>query len=595
MGKEAKYTVLTRRPSKKKCLIISLIGLILLIVIIVIIVVATKKKDKDNDVSPSSGFVAQKYKKAAVAADAKICSQVGANMLKKNGSATDAAVATLFCLGVVNLQSCGIGGGGFMVFYQKALKKFTIFDYREVAPLAATKDMFINDSSVRGGLAIGVPGQVKGLLEVHKKHGKLNWSELVEPAIKLADEGIIISKALAGTIKSASKNEHLSDNLKKLLTKKDDVTFLGEGDVLVNKRLASTLRTIQMKPNDFYVGDLAKKIVADVTEAKGLITEEDLKKYSVVIREVVKFPLPNDLVLNTMSAPGGGPIVSMILNIMSGYNLSNYDLSKQKDQLAYYHKLVESMKFAYAQRGLLGDPDFVPEKNISEVLDLVKDPKIGAKIREKIWMNQTHPLSYYGGYFGKNDFGTSHVSILAENGDAVAATATINWGFGSYVRSLDTGIIYNNEMDDFSTPGKSNLYGYPPSPANFIEPRKRPLSSMSPSIVTDKNGDVKMIAGASGGSRIISGTAQVLLKKLYLGLPLGECVSSYRLHHQGVPNYITYNPKYAPPMRLLDDLKKLRHTYQKKGSISVVQAVYKEGNDIYAMSDPRKGGESDGI
>lgn len=583
--------------SKKK-LIIGGITLMLLIAIIVVIVVVTNRSEPIEN-TPTKAKAAR-YAKAGIATDSTICSDEGSKILQKGGSAVDAAVASTFCLGVANPFSCGIGGGGFMVFFENSTKKFFVYDYREEAPAAAHKKMYINKSSTIGALASGIPGEVKGMWAAHKTHGKLPWKELIQPAIKLAEEGIPIIKPLANAIQSVKKKmekiqQEMPADIKKLLTNSEG-EYLKEGELFVNKQLGNTLRAIA---NDgvetFYEGEVAQNMTRDVLNNGGILTMSDMKNYTVKKRDVLQLKLNNEYTVNTMPLPGGGPIVSMIHNILSGYSFKDFDINNIDNALEFWQKLIESMKFSYAQRGLLGDPDYLPKSNITRVMDLIKDLQIGEKIRKnKIKLDKTFKPDYYGGAWGKDDFGTSHTSIIAENGDALGMTNTINTYFGSLFLSASTGIIMNNEMDDFSTPGKSNSFGYPPSPANFITPGKRPLSSMSPTIITDKSGNVRMVVGASGGSTIISGTSTIIAKHLYLNMELGESVTSYRFHHQGIPNIAHYNTNIPPSEELIEKLRKIGHDVKGRTSDCVTQAVARLDGYVYAMSDPRKSAEASG-
>ncbi|XP_066928254.1 glutathione hydrolase 1 proenzyme-like isoform X1 [Clytia hemisphaerica] len=592
----------SRERSSRK-IVVGVITLVLLIAVILVVVFATRSSSSSGEpVIPDTHYEAGSYANAGVAADHTVCSDIGAKILEKNGSIADSAIATTLCAGVANPFSCGIGGGGFLVYYEKAKKKFHVYDYRETAPSKANETMYANISSTIGAQASGIPGEIAGMWDLHKDFGNLPWKDLVEPSIKLASEGIVVNAALEKAIqvvvkKMKDKGVDMS-GLKKLITHKDG-TYLKEGDTYVNERLAETLRVIQKDgKKSFYEGDIAKNMTNDIIKNGGVWVQGDMANYTVAKRETFTLKLSNGYTINSMPLPGGGPIVGMIHNIISGYDFSKLDISKDdNDAFEFWQKLIESMKFSYAQRGLFGDPGFVPTKNITDVMNIIKDLQTGVKIRQnKIRLNETHNSSYYGGFWGKDDFGTSHTSILTKEGDAIATTNTINTYFGSLFVSESTGIIMNNEMDDFSTPGKINAFGYPPSPANFIRPFKRPMSSMSPTIVTDDNGDVKMVAGASGGSRIISGTATIIAKYLYLNMKLGDAVASYRLHNQGVPNRITYNKnkQFAPKSSLIDRLRHIGHVVQGGGSDCVTQAVVKDGDHLLAMSDPRKVAKASG-
>lgn len=588
----------TKKSGRSKEL--ALAGIIICIIIIALIVglVVGLKKDKDNidntAVANNEKIRGNKYSKAAVAADRHECSEIGKNMLQKGGTAVDAAVAATFCVGLLNMHSCGIGGGGFMNVYLRDKKKSIVYDFRETAPASATERMFLQEgaSSTVGGLAIGIPGNVKGMHHVWTKHGKLSWRELIEPTIKIATDGFYISKVVGKAI--ADEKNKFNDGFKKFLMK-DSSTWYKEGDFIKNPDLAATLKRIQDDPHDFYNGTLAKEIVREIQDAGGIITEEDLKQYTVAERETLKSVINGNHYL-FMPPPGGGAVVAMTINVLKGYNLTEKNVKDEQGNLVTTHRVIEAMKFAFARRPLLGDPSF--EANVTKVTDAMFDQVFTESLRKKIKASPYPNQTYYGGFYSqsRDPFGTTHISILAENGDAVAVTDTINYGFGGGVRSKTNGIIYNNEMDDFSTPGIQNLWGYLPAPANYIKPGKRPLSSMSPTIVTDSNGDVIMVVGASGGSRIITGTAQTMIRKMFLNMDLGKAVSDPRIHTHLLPYKVYVNKVHKQPQYLLDGLKDFGHDIELSNLASAVQTVYREkkDSDIYAVSDPRKGGKPAG-
>ncbi|XP_057307500.1 glutathione hydrolase 1 proenzyme-like [Hydractinia symbiolongicarpus] len=586
---------------KRLFAILLAVVLILIIVIVVAVVVINKDDDDDDDNSSNSWNKADFYKeysKAAVATDRKECSKIGKKILADNGTVVDASVASLFCIGLLNMHSTGIGGGGFMNVYIRSTKKSIIYDFRETAPAASTQEMFKpkNASSVIGGLSIAIPGNIKGLHHVWKAHGKLEWKKLIEPTIKIAEEGFEISKDLGEKIaRDISSKLNLSEGFKELLQKPDG-TWYKAGEKIKNEKLAKTLKIIADKPEDFYTGELAKEIVKDIQEAGGIITLDDLKNYAVAEREPLTTDI-NGMKFFMMPPPGGGAVVAMTLNILKGFDLSSNDITTNEKLIQTTHKIIEALKFAFARRPLLGDPSF--EQNVTRVLEAMLNQSFAETLRQKINMSGAYPdQTYYGGYYSQDQdpYGTTHVSILGKNGDAVATTDTINYGFGSGVRSTRNGIIYNNEMDDFSTPGLKNLWGYLPAEANYIKPGKRPLSSMSPSIVTNADGDVIMVAGASGGSRIITATALTLIRKLFLGMDLDKAISEYRIHTHLLPYEVYVNKQFKISDALIDGLKKLNHKIVESSNWAAVQSVYRKNKDgiVEAVSDPRKGGIPDG-
>ncbi|XP_028396378.1 glutathione hydrolase 1 proenzyme-like isoform X1 [Dendronephthya gigantea] len=537
------------------------------------------------------------YNEAAVSADDVRCSEIGVNILKKNGSAVDAAIAALFCIGVVNMHSAGIGGGAVMVVYIKKKRTAEYFNFRERAPGLANESMFVNDTtsaSKTGGLAIAVPGEVKGMYEAHKKYGKLKWKELVKPAMSLAREGFTISKALDKAIRSKEKEIRKLEGLKELLLKEDGC-LKRLGDRLVNRKLAVTLERISCDPTSFYNGSLAKDIVNDIDSNRGIITAKDLNDYNVEVEPALNASV-GDYQLHTSGLPSSGILIAFMLNVLKGYDFTLESVSNNSKTANVYHKIIETFKYAYARRALLGDKNFLTDTQIIE--DLL-DEDYAERIRKNI-TDQTYPnASHYGGYYANYDApGTSHLSVLAPNGDAVSVTSTINTYFGSKVRSTVTGITYNNEMDDFSTPGLTNAYGVEPSPSNFIAPGKRPMSSMSPIILTNRtSGDVVFIAGASGGTRITTGTALVTMNKIWFGRNTSVAVTMPRFHNQLLPNYtaIEQPPRKLSPY-IIKELQGYGHIIETKSFYSVVQAISKElDGKIFAKSDPRKGGSSFGF
>ncbi|KAF7118642.1 hypothetical protein CNMCM5793_008180 [Aspergillus hiratsukae] len=480
-------------------------------------------------------------KRGAVASESAICSRHGTDILEMGGNAADALVATVLCVGVIGMYHSGIGGGGFMLV-KAPNGSFEFIDFRETAPAAAFEEMFNNTSSTIGGLASGVPGELRGLEHLHKKYGSLPWSVLVQPAIRTARGGFPVGRDLVKYMNSAVGNgkDFLVENPTWALDFAPNGTRVGLGDIMTRRRYADTLETIANKgPDAFYAGPIAETMINALQAANGTMTLEDLRNYTVAIRNVSQIDYRGYQVTST-SAPSSGTVAMSILKILSTYDdffaAGNVNLST--------HRLDEAMRFGYGERTNLGDPLFVP--GLDEYQENMLKQSTIDEIRRKISDVRTQNVSAYDpeGIESLNDSGTSHVVAADHTGLAISLVTTINTLFGSQVMVPETGVIMNNEMDDFSVPGKSNSFGYIPSAANYIRPGKRPLSSITPAMVTRPDGKLFFLAGSAGGSRIITATVQNIIHVIDQGLSAAEALAQPRLHDQLIPNQVSFEYSY---------------------------------------------------
>ncbi|KAK8075872.1 gamma-glutamyltranspeptidase [Apiospora hydei] len=445
-------------------------------------------------------------KLGAVASESSVCSRIGVDLLEAGGNAADALVGTVFCVGVVGMMHSGIGGGGFMLV-RASDGTYEFIDFREVAPAAAFEDMYKNntDASLYGGLASGVPGELRGLEYLHTNYGVLPWAQVMAPAIKVARDGFRVTEDLVRYMNTVSGDG-------KFFTEDPSwaIDFAPHGyrvklnETMTRKRYADTLEVIAKEgPDAFYSGAIAKATIAALQAANGTMTTDDLTNYTVALRK------PSNITyrgykLTACGAPAGGSVALSALKIVESYDGFGDDSQLNLTT----HRLDEAIRFAYGERTNLGDPSFL--EGILEYQDSMLSDATTAEIHAKISDTTSHNVSYYDpkGIESLETPGTSYVGTADKSGLAISLTTTINTLFGSQVMVPETGVIMNNEMNDFSIPASSNAFGYIPSPANYIRPGKRPLSSISPTIVESADGKLYLVVGSAGGSRIITATIQ---------------------------------------------------------------------------------------
>ena len=475
------------------------------------------------------------FERGAVVSDSVIASQVGRDLLRKGGNAVDAAVGVGFALAVTFPAAGNIGGGGFMMV-RMADGRAVAIDYRETAPRRSTRDMYKNPAdSLRGYLASGTPGTTMGMWEAHRRFGKLPWRDVVGPAIKLARDGFTVPSDLAQDLRSGAKGFEPFPAAHEQFTRRG--RFYAAGETFRQPDLARTLERIQSQgPKGFYEGETARLFEQAMRANGGLIDAQDLRDYKAKIREPIRGSYRGYEIMTMPPPSSGGIALLQMLGMVERDDIAK--LGFQNSQTL--HLLVESMKRAFADRAEhLGDPDFVSiptkallEKDyISRMRESISDKATpAASIRNR-------PQSHAG-----NGMHTTHFSVVDADGNAVSNTYTLNTGFGSGVVIAGTGVLMNNEMDDFSTqPGKPNVFGLIQSGKNEVAPNKRPLSSMTPTILL-KDGKVVAVLGSPGGPTIINTVFQTILNLVDHGMSPQQAVSATRFHHQWMPDQISWEP-----------------------------------------------------
>lgn len=530
--------------------------------------------------SCSSAFAAT-LEGGAVAAPDQYGAQVAADILKKGGNAVDAAVATAFTLAVTYPEAGNIGGGGFMTLFVDGKPYF--LDYREVAPKAASRNMYLDDKgevienlSLVGVRAAGVPGTVMGLWEAHQKFGKLPWSELLTPAIGYAKNGFKIAE------KQYQYRNDAQGLFKTATNFNDYFGTMKVGELFKQPEMAQTLERIADKGvSEFYQGKTADLLVAQMQADKGLITQQDLKDYKAVWREPMALSWRGNVVYTAPPPSSGGVALAQLLGIKEDRAADFKGVAHNSAQ--YIHLLAEIEKRVFADRAdYLGDPAFtkVPVDQL-----IAKDylAKRAAQVNPKA-ISATDDVKP-----GLEPHQTTHFSIVDKQGNAVSNTYTLNLDYGSGVVVKGAGFLLNDEMDDFSAkPGAANAFGVVGGDANAIEPGKRMLSSMSPSLMT-RDGKVELVIGTPGGSRIFTSIFQVMNNLYDYGMPLEKAVAAQRVHHQLLPKDTLYFDSYAPLTGpVADDLKKMGYVLEDQGwEMGDIQAIRVNGAKLETASDPR--------
>ena len=525
-------------------------------------------------------------KNGMVATQEALASDIGLQILKDGGNAVDAGVAVGFALAVTLPRAGNIGGGGFMMIYDAKQGKTVALDYREKAPSSASRDMYLDDEgnavsdlSRYHGLAVGVPGTVAGLLKALEEHGTMNREQVMAPAIALAEDGIEVTAGLSESLTALSDRLQKWPSTKKVFFKPDGSAYQ-PGERLKQPELARSLKRIAVQGADgFYKGKTARDIVKAVNEAGGSMSLQDLADYEAIARVPVKGDYRGYEIVSMPPPSSGGIHIIEILNILEGYPLGDYGQNSAQT----IHLMAEAMQLAYADRAeYLGDSDFihVPASGLTsqayaDKLRTLIDPN---KATPAATIKANNPLPYESDQ-------TTHFSIVDKDGNAIANTYTLNFSYGTGLVADGTGILLNNEMDDFSAkPGVPNGYGLIGGDANAVEANKRPLSSMSPTLVF-KDNKPYIVTGSPGGSRIITTVTQIISNVIDHDMNIAEATHAPRIHDQWLPDEIRIEK--ALNVDTVKKLESMGHTVSPKSAMGSTQSIMLTPNGLYGSSDPR--------
>ncbi|NWI04927.1 GGT5 hydrolase, partial [Tichodroma muraria] len=546
---------------------------------------------------------AQQYLRGAVAADAESCSLIGRNILKSGGTAVDAAIAGLICTSVMNPQSSGLGGGVIFTIYNASTGTVEVINARETVPRVFPHNLLsgCRDGFPIGPQWIGVPGELRGYEEAHKRHGRLPWKALFEPTIKLLSEPLVISPVLDKILRHPAFSVP-GQSLCPLLC--DGRRFLKHGETFRWQALQQTLQAVaEHGAAAFYEGEIGRALVEDVRRAGSGLSLEDLRAYKAEVSSALNITLNNHTKVFAPGPPMGGAVLMFILKVLEEYKFHKASLATPEEKVETYHYIAEALKFGSMLRPRMTDPAF---SEVQVPVGTLLSEQFAEFVRQKIDSRGDHPLSHYSLleslYNDKyKSMGTSHISVLAADGSAVSATSTINYPFGSFVYSNQTGIILNNELADFCITDRNIKPEEPVSLLPCLEPHgknnisasalgEKPPSAMVPSILISKSGDMLVIGGAGGGW-IISATTMVIINKLWFGYDLEHAISAPVMHAQG--DSVLFEESFSKEVRT-GLLGRGHKEKEDKFAMNVVQGISKEGKCISAYSDKRKLGKSAG-
>lgn len=537
-------------------------------------------RDRVHPVYGTQGMVATQDAEAT---------RIGLEVLQNGGNAIDAAATVAFALAVTLPEAGNLGGGGFMVVYDADAGETVAIDYREISGAAAFRDMYLDEDgepdpekSRYSGLAVGVPGTVAGMALALERFGTISLAEALAPAIALAEQGVTVTPDLAQSLaRHAEELEKWPSSTK--IFYKDGGEPYRPGEILVQADLADSMKLIASGgPAAFYGGPIGAKIVAEVARAGGHLTIDDLKAYEAVLRQPVRGSYRGFEIVSMPPPSSGGVHIIQMLNTLENAPIGELG----PNSAATIHQMAEAMKYAYADRSeYLGDPDFVDMP-----IEALTSKAYAKSIRAKIDPDRATPAVEIkpGDLAPYESPDTTHFSVVDKDGNAVANTYTINFGYGSGLVAEGTGILLNNELDDFSAkPGAPNAYGLIGGDANAVEPHKRPLSSMSPTLVLE-DGRPYLVTGSPGGPRIITTTLQVIMNVIDHGMNIAEATEAPRIHHQWLPDELRIEEGFSPDTIALLEAK--GHTVALRNVMGSTQSIMITEDGLFGSSDPRRAG-----
>ncbi|XP_015121814.2 glutathione hydrolase 1 proenzyme [Diachasma alloeum] len=594
-----------RRRKPRKLILATLLLFVIAVIITTAIFLHFGRRERSHngggltppdsyDFLPPSWSKLRVFKGGAVCSDGAPCAEIGKGILAKNGSAVDATIATMICNGLVNMQAMGLGGGFMMTIYDRKTQKSYFLVSRDVAPLAARSNMYHNqgvNATNIGPLAISVPGEIAGYSTVHEKFGRLKWEELWAPNIELCDRGWNMTKGLYDDSLEAIDLVRADSTLRKIFIVEGSDELKKPGSLIKPDKLCDTMRILQKKgAKEFYNGTLGKMYIDDLRRQGSILTMEDLNRYRPVWKTTLQTNLSDGTRVFTPNLPSSGALLSFILNVLDEFKFTPDSLKGWNNTILTYHRIIETWKFAYSMRSKMGDDLFV---DMREFVKNLTSRDYARSVKAQITDDRTwnDPIHYGAGKELRGDHGTAQISVLAPDGDAASVTSSINMYFGSGIVSEQTGIVSNAGMDDFTVLGRVNYYGVAgTNKNNLIEPLKRPMSSMVPSILVSPSGDVRMVIGGAGGTKITTSVSFTIARHLWMNNTIKEALDASRIHHQVYPMKVAY--EYGVPQPVIRGLQNLGHKtsrYRDRGSC--VCGLTQINGTVYANADHRKNGD----